>query len=88
MIGDISDINKLNDLIANYDKKVYNYFEELIDNFDFNIIISILNRIGDCDEKNSIYADFDPKSKVVLIVDDNPTNLKVLGKCLKLLALG
>lgn len=33
--------------------------------------------------KNSIYADFDPKSKVVLIVDDNPTNLKVLGKMLE-----
>ncbi|HOV15700.1 MAG TPA: response regulator, partial [Spirochaetota bacterium] len=31
----------------------------------------------------NIYADLDPKSKTVLIVDDNPTNFKVLGKMLE-----
>ncbi|HOV15699.1 MAG TPA: response regulator, partial [Spirochaetota bacterium] len=45
VIGDINDINKLNEIIESYNKNIYLYFKSLIDEFDFNVLLSILNKV-------------------------------------------
>ncbi|HOJ62793.1 MAG TPA: transporter substrate-binding domain-containing protein [Spirochaetota bacterium] len=42
-IGDIKEIIKYNEIIEQYDKNLSKYFKKFIDDFDFNIILSLLN---------------------------------------------
>lgn len=43
IIVDIKEIKKLNQIIENYSPQLALFFKSLIDNFDFNIILSFLN---------------------------------------------
>lgn len=43
IIGDIKEIKKINDIFKEHNYKLFLYLKDMIDNFDFDVILSLLN---------------------------------------------
>jgi len=45
IIGDVKEVNKLNDFIESHNKKICEYFKKLIEDYDFNVVLSYLKNL-------------------------------------------